>query len=366
VPDGPLHRFTARVARWLPPSFTSFVSGQFISVIDQRRAARVARALIAQHGITVVHQPVPVSPKQVSALRNLGVPIVMGPMNGGITYPPGFRGREAWFDRAFVPLGRMVAGLAHRLFPGKLEAAALLVANSRTARSLPRGVRGRVEHIVENGVNLGVYQGAPKRPTDTPPRSASGTADAAPVRFAFAGRLVDWKAVDLLLEAVARARKEVAMTLEIMGDGPWRHRLERQSAECGLADAVRFRGWMTHQDCADVLGASDVFVLPSLHECGGAVVLEAMAMGLPVIASNWGGPADYVDETCGILVSPQHKEQFINDLAAAMVRLAKSPETRRSMGDAGYQKVVAEYDWERKIERVTEIYRDALRHARAT
>jgi len=362
VPDGPLHIFTARIARWLPPSFASFVIGQFISIIDQRRAARLARTLIAQHGITVVHQPVPVSPKHVSALRDLGVPVVMGPMNGGITYPPGFRGREGWFDRAFVPLGRMLAGLAHRLFPGKLQAAALLVANARTAHALPRGVRGKVEPLVENGVNLGVYQGAGQRPEN---EAAEPQRAAAPVRFAFAGRLVDWKGVDLLLEAANRARKEVPLTLEILGDGSWRRRLERQAAESGLADVVHFRGWMTHQDCAAVLRSSDVFILPSLRECGGAAVLEAMAMGLPVIATHWGGPADYLDATCGILVAPQHKEQFIDDLARAMVTLAKSPETRRAMGEAGYQKVVAEYDWRRKIERVTEIYREVLQQVRA-
>jgi glycosyltransferase involved in cell wall biosynthesis len=96
--------------------------------------------------------------------------------------------------------------------------------------------------------------------------------------------------------------------------------------------------------------------LPSLFECGGAVVLEAMAMGLPVIATDWGGPADYLDESCGILVKPSSREALVDGFASAMQRLAQSPELRARLGDAGYKRAREHFDWEHKINQILKIY----------
>ena len=85
-------------------------------------------------------------------------------------------------------------------------------------------------------------------------------------------------------------------------------------------------------------------------------MLEAMAMGLPVIATKWGGPADYLDENTGILIEPTGRESFINEIAEAMIRLAESPELRAQLGHAARTRVVAEFDWERKIDFILEVY----------
>jgi glycosyltransferase involved in cell wall biosynthesis len=101
-----------------------------------------------------------------------------------------------------------------------------------------------------------------------------------------------------------------------------------------------------------------------LYECGGAVVLEGMAVGLPVIATNWGGPADYLNESCGILVDPATRESFIEGLANAMIKLAKDPELRLSMGRAARLRVEREFDWQRKVDKTLEIYEEAVRRTK--
>ncbi len=99
----------------------------------------------------------------------------------------------------------------------------------------------------------------------------------------------------------------------------------------------------------------------SLYECGGAVILEAMAMKLPVIATNWGGPVDYLDDSCGILINPYSEESFIENLSLAMEKLAKNPDLRTSMGNAGYKKVLELYDWDKKVDKILEIYRETIK-----
>jgi glycosyltransferase involved in cell wall biosynthesis len=162
--------------------------------------------------------------------------------------------------------------------------------------------------------------------------------------------------VDLLLEALARLEGHCSTTLDIFGDGEERGALEALARKLGLQAAVRFHGFLPQAEVAQELLGADALVLPSLAECGGAVVLEAMALGLPVIATNWGGPADYVDATCGILIEPTERDRFIVDLSDAIRALALSPAKRRALGEAGREKVISMYDWERKVDRILELY----------
>jgi glycosyltransferase involved in cell wall biosynthesis len=81
---------------------------------------------------------------------------------------------------------------------------------------------------------------------------------------------------------------------------------------------------------------------------------------MPVIATAWGGPTDYLDPSCGVLVEPQSRDALVNGLAEAMVRLAQSPPLRAEMGQAGRDKVVREFDWEAKVDRMVEVYRSVM------
>lgn len=107
---------------------------------------------------------------------------------------------------------------------------------------------------------------------------------------------------------------------------------------------------------ADRLSTSDVFVLPSIYECGGAVVLEAMAIGIPVIATAWGGPCDYLDPSCGILVEPSSEEGLIDGFARAMVRLARSQTTRAEMAANGRKRAEIHFCWDKKLDELMNIF----------
>lgn len=202
--------------------------------------------------------------------------------------------------------------------------------------------------MVENGVDLELWHPQPHTTTE--------------IKFVFVGRLVDWKAVDLLLLAFKQVVEQIPATLEIIGEGKERANLEAQVQALGLTPSVRFIGWLSQADCAEKLAQATALVLPSLYECGGAVVLEAMAMSVPVVATNWGGPADYIDRSCGILVEPTSREALIEQLAVAMIEIARSPELRSHLGKAGYLRVCDRFNWEIKVDQMLEIYDEALRN----
>lgn len=355
IPDTRAHKLLNSMGKRLPARVGYFSTGLISRIITGLYARRIVKRLVSEYGVDVVHQPIPVSPREPSMIYGVGAPVVIGPMNGGMSYPPSFRGRESSLVSAYLGVGRFAAGLMHWLMPGKLRADVLLVANERSGKALPAGIRGEVQTIIENGVDLKLWP--PAEPTSTPGE---------PLRVVFMGRLVDWKAVDLLLEAMRDLVARTPARLTIVGDGPMRPQLEAQAAELGLSDKIDFIGWLSQPDCAELLKRSDVLVLPSLLECGGAVVLEAMSMALPVVASDWGGPADYVDETCGILVTPTSRQEFIVGLTDALARLAASPELRRTLGLAGRERIVREFDWDKKIERMLEVYEPLIRARRAS
>ena len=364
IEDTAFHRAMWRIGQRLPDAISYATTGFLSRLSTQLAQRRLARRLVREHAITVVHQPMPVSPREPSTLHGLGAPVLIGPMNGGMDYPPAFRRQRGLAERLLIGVGRSSATALNRLMPGKRRAATLLVANRRTREALPEGLAAEVVELVENGVDLGLWRA---------PSSATGRPAPAVVTFAYMGRLVDWKAVDLLLQAFARARGEAPMRLWILGDGNERPRLEALAGELGIAGhdaqaagSVHFAGWLAQSACAEWLRDADALVLPSLLECGGAVVLEAMSMAKPVVATAWGGPLDYLDPSCGMLVPPASREAIVAGFAAAMVELARSEPTRRRLGAAGLLKVQREFDWELKVDRILGLYTEAMRRSGRT
>ena len=357
VPDRLIHKLLWRLGRPLPDKLNEMTLAAAMHAVTQRDQRRLARRLVRELSLDVVHEPIPVSPKAPSAMHGLGAPVVISPMNGGMRYPPAFRDRQPPLYRAVLAFGRWACGPLNRLTPGKPRAAVLLVANERTRDALPLNLGRRAIVMVENGVDLALWD-AEKAPE--PPEHRGGSA-AGTLRVVFLGRLVALKAVDALLDAVAEARRSADVRLTVIGDGPEKPALEAQAKLLRLGEAATFTGFLPQAECVAHLNRSDALALPSLHECGGAVVLEAMAMARPVIATNWGGPADYLDADCGVLVEPDSRPALVTGFARAMADLAADPTRRRAMGDAGRRRVEERFDWNRKVDRMIEVYRGAMR-----
>jgi glycosyltransferase involved in cell wall biosynthesis len=146
------------------------------------------------------------------------------------------------------------------------------------------------------------------------------------------------------------------LRLEIAGDGSLLAKLKAESRRLGISDSVSFPGWQ--EDLAQVMAGWDIFALPSLDEGFGFAALEAMAAGLPVVATNVGGlPELVVDGQTGWLVPARDPAM----LADCLRRLIADAEKREAMGAAGRERARKQFSLARMVEQIVAVYDGVLR-----
>jgi glycosyltransferase involved in cell wall biosynthesis len=180
-----------------------------------------------------------------------------------------------------------------------------------------------------------------------------------PLLIGTASRLVPIKGVVYLIRALALLRQELSgVRLEIAGAGPERELLEEEAYRLGLCDVVSFVGWQ--RDIWPWLARWDVFVQPSLGEGFGMAALEAMAAGLPVVATAAGGLPELIEDGCtGYVVPPAD----VTALAGRLRDLLLDADRRRAMGAAGRARVRQQFSAGRMAADVTAIYDELVGRA---
>jgi glycosyltransferase involved in cell wall biosynthesis len=170
-------------------------------------------------------------------------------------------------------------------------------------------------------------------------------------------RLARQKGLDVLLQALPAVRAAVGpVTLTICGEGPEGPELAALADRLGVADAVYFPGVV--EDVAPRLALAEVFVLPSRYEGMPFALLEAMAAGLPVVASAVPGNTNVVrDGLDGLLVPPEDPAA----LAAAITRLLREPDLAARLGPAARGRAATEFGVKAMVDRTLEVYWEALR-----
>jgi len=210
----------------------------------------------------------------------------------------------------------------------------------------------RPVRYIANGISLDSFRGQPSRDEartllDLPARSfVLGTVS----------RVTQCKNHLLLVEVFSRLLRHVPdARLLVVGDGPALPLVKARVQELGLQPSVMLLG--ARRDVPRILAAMDVFCLPSEVEGMPMTVLEAMAAGLPVVASKVGGIPDVVEDgRTGVLASPHAPEQF----EAALETLANDPEGARAMGRSGRDRLMAQFSLERVMVAYDALYREAL------
>jgi glycosyltransferase involved in cell wall biosynthesis len=321
----------------------------------QIKAWRVARKLHREVRFDVTHHLTFGNdwiPSFIGAF--LPVPFVWGPVGGGQRTPKPLLKEYSLYGRFAEAARNCAQTVGRRMRVRKRclkKARAVLVCNRETQARMPRKDQGKILYFPVNGIAAEDF-------TDDGPEPR---ADVGRFKIITAGRLHRLKGFALAVRAFGVfSRKHPASEMTIIGEGPERKRLWDLISDLGLEDRVRILPWLPRHELLANMRASDVFLFPSFRDGGGAVVVEAMGSGIPVIVLDSGGPGAHVRDAWGIKVAPGSPESVITGMADALEGLHEDRALRRRMGDAGRERAMKFYAWDRLGERMRDIYDLAL------
>ncbi len=313
------------------------------------RAYKLTGKIAKQHDIDVCHHLSPFSLRYPSPLISTNVPLVVGPIYGGLRAPASMRKlavKEGWlsklravdnFRMRFDPLLRR-----HYSQATKLVISAPYVQQSFLPKHRHKSTI--ISGIAVDGKDFDKH--IQRNPCDV-------------LRIISVARIVASKGLELMILALAKlADRNVRLT--IYGRGPLETEYRELVAKLRIADRIIWKGFSPHEMILKAYGDADVFVLPSLKEPAGIAVIEAMAAGLPIVCVDAGGPAFTVTKKCGIKVPLAKKEQMVNDLAKGIAKLRDNPQLRMVMGKNAQERVRRKFTWDAVVDRMLKVYHEVL------
>lgn len=300
----------------------------------------------------IIHLVTPLSPVTATRLHVLKRPVILGPWNGGLKTPTEFPEimRE---DSSWLYSIRRLGYLIDFCVGTTRRAATIFTATQATWQSIPTHSRARCQFMLENGVDLTIFQA---KPWPQPPSLTN------PLRLIFVGRLQAFKGLPMLLTAIAQLKKQIPLQLTVVGDGSLREKWQQHAHQLQIAQLITWHTAMKQTEVAAKIQAAHVLCLPSVRESGGAVLLEAMACARPVLTINYGGPAEIVDDEVGRAISPVGgAPAVIAGLVEELHDIFQNSAQWRRRGEEGRRRAELFYDWEVKIERALALYQKLLK-----
>ncbi|MFT7534143.1 MAG: glycosyltransferase involved in cell wall biosynthesis [Hyphomicrobiaceae bacterium] len=329
-------------------AFKAFAYRSFEKAVWRRFGGAIQRG-----EFDIVHRVTPLSPTVPSSIarrtRKAGRCFVLGPINGGLSWPKEFRDARH-SEREWLSYVRG----AYRLMPGyrstRANASAIIVASEATLAQMPSRYRDRCIYLPENAVEADRLS--------QPSARSCGSGDC--LRLIFVGRLVPYKGCDMAIKAAAPLLRAGLAKLDVVGDGPERQALERLAKDLQVEDSVQFSGWLSHEVVHEHLKCSDVFLFPSIREFGGGAVLEAMAAGCVPLIVNYGGPGELVTQETGFRVPIGSRDAIVAGLLKVVREIQSNPEQLDRMRVAGQDRIRQSFTWKSRGEQIRRVYEWSL------
>jgi glycosyltransferase involved in cell wall biosynthesis len=302
------------------------------------RAWRQLRSRIFAGEFDVVLRLLPMSPVLPSPfaffMRKAPIPFVLGPLNGGLPWPPGFsqlENQKEWVSNLrnlyrYLPFARSTYQ----------RAAAIIAASSQTYSEFAE-YSDKLFFVPEPGIASSLCFADSRSPKP-----------GAKLELIFVGGLVPRKACDLALRAAAPLLRSDLARFTVVGDGLERNRLEQLVRSLGIEKSVFFPGWLSHAEVLKHLRSADVFVFPSLRDNGAGVVFEALATGAVPVVADFGGPGDIVHPDVGYKVSLTNETEMVAQMEKILAELANNRDRLEQLRRQGMAYVRECLTWDAK------------------
>ncbi|HKW16978.1 MAG TPA: glycosyltransferase family 4 protein [Terriglobales bacterium] len=316
-------------------------------------AWRQLRRRIFAGEFDVVLRLVPMSPVLPSPfaffLRKGPIPFVIGPLNGGLPWPPGFS--QLNHQREWI------AGIRnlYRFFPFAQStyrhATAIIAASSQTYSEFSEH-RDKLFFVPEPGIGRSSCLEDSRRPE----RGAK-------LELLFVGGLVPRKACDLALRAAASLLRNDLAHFTVVGDGPEQNRIQELTQSLGIEKAVSFCGWISQAEALRRMRSADVFLFPTLRDNGAGVVFEALASGAVPVVVDFGGPGDIVRPDVGYKVPLTNEDDIVLRMEKILADLESNRDLLSRLRRQGMTYARECLTWDAKAQRTTQVLNWVVRRA---
>lgn len=322
----------------------------------QVAAYRHAKRLLRDIDFDLVHHLTFGNVWLPTLLWKLPIPFIWGPLGGYETIPLTFwrmfklkwklfefircliRFWARYLDPLTMRTGEKASIIISRTFETELT---LLKAFPGKVRSMPGNGLNRYE-IIDNSMDL-------FKSTETPM-----------LNVLMVGRMIHWKGFDMGIQAFKKlVTVNTNAKLHIIGSGPEEKHLRSLCSSIGIGEKVIFHGQTSHQEALGHFEKADILLHPSLKDSACSVIFEAMAVGIPVVCLNCGGPGEVVTEASGIKITLKNPRQAVEDLAAALIHLGNDQTLRQALGTGGRRRL-EEFLWDEQGYAQNELYIEAV------
>lgn len=321
----------------------------------QMRAYIAARGLNKRHRFHIFHHITYANDWLASFIGALlPLPYIRGPGGGAHRTPKGLQGEYPFSGRIWELIRRIGQNVLRHdplYIKGHSRASAILVCNQESMEQLPRTWAKKAEIFPVSGISSG----------DFDIDQLQDNSHSSHFRLLSAGSLIKIKGFGLAIKAFGAFRQSTPdSSLTIVGSGPEGPRLQELVKTLGLESSVHFLDWMPRSELLSEMARCDAFLFPSLRDGGGTVVVEAMAMGRPVVCLDNGGPGMHIADEFGIKVAPGSQDETVQRLRQALEKLHQDENLRMTMGRAAKKRALDYYEWDALGERLANIYEKAL------
>ena len=290
-----------------------------------------------------------------SWLGRLKIPFIFGPVGGGEETPSPLYRELRWQSRVSETVRSAFcrwAGVDPFVRRTVRSATVCLATSNETASKLRALGAGDIRLLTHVGISESEIDAVPKKRFE---ESSGVEGDPSQLKILCVGRLLYWKGFELVVRAIGKLGN-TNVTLSIVGSGPQFDELTKLAKELGVDDSVEFCGELSRSQTLEKMSASDLLAHPSYHDSGGFVLVEAMAIGLPVLCIDTGGPGFIVSEETGFKLAPKKSDILVEEMAQLLHELSHDKSRLHTKGRAAQMVLErGSLNWRNKGDRILEI-----------